>query len=262
MRPLPPHVFNMQQPQGKLSGLQPPAPESPGPTRSCPCPGTSRFQNRAAPGTELSISPGPASRSRLALPGEGTRAGAQRRGTRASAQLWHAPCPCPGTERQLGWCLCWGEGRGRGGRAVPVVALSNLPGGFTPHALNALSREGKYWKISPFCTIPTVAGSPGICKTGPCASQRPSGPCQPRGQDWHWAGNAMGPGIAFSTYLPGASPAPCTERGTQPVSNGAQGVGLGGCCFPVPSSLPPAPHRQHRRLRCWQGRQGPAAPCP
>lgn len=123
-----PHTLNTQQPQGKLP-RPPRAPVLPGPAptlaHASSKPNLVPVQSRTSALAPLPV----AGWHCLALPGTGTRAGARQRGTRS---------PCPGTERWLGWCLCSGEGQGQPG---PVVAPSILPGGFTPHPLNALSRE-------------------------------------------------------------------------------------------------------------------------
>lgn len=183
------YCLRMPLPWNNFKGNSPgSSPDSPGPGRCCPYPGSCWPQNQSVPGTELRTSPGPTPRSQhcLALPGEGTGASARWRGHGPST-----PCPCPGSEQGLSWCLFPGKGRGRG-QAAPAVALSILPGGFTPKALSVLCRERKYWKISPFCAVPTVSGSAGVCRAGPSASQRPLSPASPKGR----AGTGQGCGAA------------------------------------------------------------------
>lgn len=83
-------------------------------------------------------------------------------------------------------------------------------------------------KISPFCAIPTVSGSAGICRAGPSASQHPLSSASPKAkrQGWHWAGSAMGLRSASSRT---AKPAPChTPRGELRWSpRGLKGKGWG-----------------------------------
>lgn len=137
------------------------------------------------------------------------------------------PCPCPGTEQGLSWFLFLGKGWGRG-QAVTAMALSILPGGFTPKALGVLCRERKYQKISPFCAIPTVSGSAGACR----AVSQPVSlvSCRPQRQGWHWAGRAMGLCSASShTAKPAPHHAPRGEHRRSPRGLKEKGWGCAGC---------------------------------
>lgn len=88
------------------------SPESPGPGRSCLYPGTCWPPNKGIPGTELRTSLDPLHTTSwhcLALPSEWTRASAQGRG-HMPRHSPSTPCPCPGTEKWLRWCLFLGKG--------------------------------------------------------------------------------------------------------------------------------------------------------
>lgn len=202
---------------------------SSGPARSHPC---------SRPDAELGISPGSAFHSQAAPPGEGTRAGAH--GGVPDPRCCRGACPalCPGTEQRLAWCLGSGEGRGRGTGGA-CHGLSILPGGFTPHARNALRREILE------NLLPCARLSWGLRRWAPCPLPALTAGLA-SGEHCH------GPGIAFPPRQPG---------GTQPGSDGIRGAGSGGRCFPTPPSpgCRSAPFHTSCPLRRWQE---PAAPCP